>query len=176
MKFYTGVGSREAPSGALKLARAKGKELALDGFIGRSGKAPGMDEAFMLGFGDAGTGSFVNYLPYPSFRKSLIIPNGCIDVSSYEQKVWSEAVLIAREIYGSGWWEITPGSRDLHTRNVFQVLGDDLSTPSEFLLYWAPPKGRNAVKGGTNTAFQVAKKFDIPTKKIGGLLVSFKMA
>lgn len=160
-RFYTGIGSREAPLPILKRARGLGKELALKGFVGRSGKAEGMDEAFMKGFGEAGVGSFINYLPYPSFRDSLVLPTGCRDVSYYLDDVWKEAVMIARDIYGKGWFEITPGSRDLHTRNVFQVLGDDLQTPSEFVLYWAEPKGRNAVKGGTNTAFQVARKFGV---------------
>lgn len=168
-RYYTGIGSRKAPLPILKRAQALGKELALEGFIGRSGKAEGMDEAFMRGFGDAGIGSFINYLPYPSFRESLLAPSGCVDVSFYPEHIWKEAILIAREVYGKGWFEITPGARDLHTRNVFQVLGDDLETPSEFVLYWAESKGRNAVKGGTNTAFQVARKFNIPTFKIGML-------
>lgn len=168
-RFYTGIGSREAPLPILKRAQALGKELAIKGFTGRSGKAEGMDEAFMRGFGEAGIGSFINYLPYPSFRESLLTPPGCVDVSFYPEHVWKEAVLIAREIYGKGWFEITPGARDLHTRNVFQVLGDDLQTPSEFVLYWAEPKGKNAVKGGTNTAFQVAKMFGVRSLKVGPL-------
>lgn len=170
-RFYTGIGSREAPLPILKRAQALGKELALKGFIGRSGKAEGMDEAFMKGFGEAGVGSFINYLPYPSFRDSLALPTGCRDISCYPDDVWKEAVMIARDVYGKGWFEITPGSRDLHTRNVFQVLGDDLQTPSEFVLYWAEPKGRNAVKGGTNTAFQIANVFNVKTLKIGSLLL-----
>lgn len=170
-RYYTGIGSRKAPLPILKRAQALGKELALKGFIGRSGKAEGMDEAFMKGFGEAGGGRFVNYLPYPSFRESLICPVGCTDISCYPPGVWKEAVMIARDVYGKGWFQITPGARDLHTRNVFQVLGDDLKTPSEFVLYWAEPKGRNAVKGGTNTAFQVAREFNVPSFKVGTLFV-----
>lgn len=174
-RFYTGIGSRKAPLPILKRAQGLGKELALKGFTGRSGKAEGMDEAFMKGFGEAGSGRFVNYLPYPSFRESLALPAGCSDISHYPNDAWKEAVLIARDIYGKGWFEITPGARDLHTRNVFQVLGDDLKTPSEFLLYWAEPKGRNAVKGGTNTAFQVAREFNVPSFKVGSLLLGLSM-
>lgn len=176
-RFYTGIGSRKAPLPILKRAQALGKELALEGFIGRSGKAEEMDEAFMRGFGDAGIGLFINYLPYPSFRESLLVPSGCVDVSFYPEHIWKEAILIAREVYGKGWFEITPGARDLHTRSVFQVLGGDLQTPSEFVLYWAESKGRNAVKGGTNTAFQVARKFNVPTFKIGRALIehSFRL-
>lgn len=170
-RFYTGIGSRKAPLPILKRAQALGKELAIKGFTGRSGKAEGMDEAFMKGFGEAGSGRFVNYLPYPSFRESLALPAGCDDISCYSNDVWKEAVLIARGIYGKGWFEITPGARDLHTRNVFQVLGDDLKTPSEFVLYWAEPEGRNAVKGGTNTAFQVARQFSIGCYNVQSPLV-----
>lgn len=170
-RYYTGIGSREAPLPILKRAHELGKVLALKGFIGRSGKAEGMDEAFMKGFGAAGVGRFVNYLPYPSFRESLNCPVGCIDISHYPVNVWKEAVLISRDVYGKGWFEITPGARDLHTRNVFQVLGDDLQTPSEFVLYWAEPKGRNAVKGGTNTAFQVAKMFNVKRFNVSNSLL-----
>lgn len=170
-RYYTGIGSRKAPLPILKRAQALGKELALKGFIGRSGKAEGMDEAFMKGFGEAGVGRFINYLPYHSFRESLISPPGCVDISWYLPDVWKEAVIIARDVYGKGWFEITPGARDLHTRNVFQVLGDDLQTPSEFVLYWAEPKGRNAVKGGTNTAFQVAKTHHIKTFNLSSVLL-----
>lgn len=124
----------------------------------------------MRGFGEAGAGSFVNYLPYPSFRESLLVPAGCTDVSFYPEHVWKEVVMIARDVYGKGWFEISPGARDLHTRNVFQVLGDDLKTPSEFVLYWAESNGRNAVKGGTNTAFQVARLFGVKNMGVESLL------
>lgn len=174
-RYYTGIGSRKAPLPILRRAQELGKELALKGFIGRSGKAEGMDEAFMRGFGEAGVSSFVNYLPYPSFRESLLAPPGCVDVSSYPDHIWKEAIMVARGVYGKGWFEITPGARDLHTRNVFQVLGDDLKTPSEFILYWAEPEGRNAVKGGTNTAFQVAKAYRITTFKVSSLFVGLNV-
>ena len=52
---------------------------------------------------------------------------------------------------------LSKGAKALHTRNVYQVLGKDLKSPSTFLLCWAPPTP-DGVKGGTNTAVQLAKK------------------
>ena len=53
------------------------------------------------------------------------------------------------------------------TRNVYQVLGLDLKTPSCVLFCYAQPtKNRQGVvtgvKGGTNTTVQLAMKHDIP--------------
>lgn len=51
-----------------------------------------------------------------------------------------------------------------HTRNVFQVLGADLRSPSSFLVCWAPwdPRSAGDVTGGTRTAVRLARSFGIP--------------
>ena len=53
------------------------------------------------------------------------------------------------------------------TRNVYQVLGLDLKTPSKALFCYAQPTKNKqgiviGVKGGTNTAIQLAMKHNIP--------------
>jgi len=44
-------------------------------------------------------------------------------------------------------------AKKLHGRNVKQVLGDDLKTPSDFLLCWTK-EGKDV--GGTRTAIVLA--------------------
>ena len=41
-------------------------------------------------------------------------------------------------------------------RNVFQVLGADLKTPTEFIICWTDKYG------GTQQALRIAKSFSIP--------------
>lgn len=53
-------------------------------------------------------------------------------------------------------------SRWLHARNVCQILGLDLKTPSDFVLYWAYEKN-GVVRGGTRTAVNLARRCGIPT-------------
>lgn len=53
------------------------------------------------------------------------------------------------------------------TRNVYQVLGLDLKTPSKALFCYAQPTKNKqgivtGVKGGTNTAVQLVMKHNIP--------------
>lgn len=48
-------------------------------------------------------------------------------------------------------------------RNIFQVLGKDLDTPSDFVVFWAKPIGNSGkVSGGTNTAVALALQESIP--------------
>ncbi|WJJ54940.1 DprA-like DNA recombination-mediator protein [Xanthomonas phage RTH11] len=51
----------------------------------------------------------------------------------------------------------------LHSRNAYQILLDDLQTPVSSVVYWARPVGKKGqVKGGTNTAVQLARRFNVP--------------
>ena len=68
---------------------------------------------------------------------------------------------IASEIHPA-WHRCSDFAKLLHARNVNQVLGHDLKTPSSFVVYWAIPAG-GSCKGGTRTAVELAKKHNIPT-------------
>jgi len=60
------------------------------------------------------------------------------------------------------WHELSYVVKNLHSRNVFEVLGKKLDLKSDFLLCYAKPTMRG-VKGGTDTAFRLAKSLKIPT-------------
>lgn len=75
-RFYTGIGSRAAPQSALTRAEGLAYSLAAKGFRGRSGKAPGMDQAFMVGAArfcqqNDLEGMFTNYIPNSNFQSCL---------------------------------------------------------------------------------------------------------
>lgn len=171
MKYYTGVGSRETPEHILKFIEEVAYWLAGRGYTGRSGSAAGADSAFEQGFNDYQTfkatkntiATFEAYLPWRGFSD---INEDNVYIVAPELPNYNEAVEIASTIHPV-WSRLGRGAKALHTRNVYQVLGLDLKTPSNVLFCYAQPtynkhKELTGVKGGTNTAIQLAMKHNIP--------------
>lgn len=158
--FYTGVGSRDTPEDILELMKGVASSLANKGYTLRSGGAAGADTAFEFGSID----SFVIpeiYLPWQYFSDRGRDEELESDITPLQSgSLWFDAIKIASEIHPN-WGACSSGARALHTRNVFQVLGRDLKTPSKFLVCWAKPSGES-VKGGTRTAVELALQYDIP--------------
>lgn len=160
-KFYTGVGSRETPLEIMEFMKAVAFRMAELGYIGRSGAADGADSAFYFGWGEhkfqtVKPTPFVEYLPWKGFNERVFSESNVIapNFDNYKQ-----AEEIASTVHPV-WDKLSRGARALHTRNVYQVLGDDLNTPSRVLFCYAPPT-KTGVKGGTNTAWQLAKKHGV---------------
>jgi hypothetical protein len=155
---YTGIGSRKTPGNVLNLMQSIGYRLGTLGIRLRSGGAEGADSAFEAGARRAikeqqGSEPLI-YLPYPGFRgKSGITfaPN------SQSQK---EATRIIRDLHPA-WDRCSDFAKKAHSRNAFQVLGSDLRTPSQFLIFYAEVI-QGQIQGGTRTAVVLAKKFQIP--------------
>jgi len=140
-KYYTGVGSRSTPPDILELMSKIAKDMQMLGYVLRSGGAGGADEAFEKGADEMHREI---YLPWQGFNG-----NG-----SKLAGVCNGAIQRASEIHPA-WARCSVGVKKLHARNVYQVLGKDLKTPSEILICWT----RNAeVKGGTATAIRLAKE------------------
>ena len=169
MKYYTGVGSRETPEHILKFIEQVAYWLAGRGYTGRSGSAVGADTAFEQGFNhyEIGNGvsdhvSFEAYFPWKGFSG---IREDSIHIATPELPDYNEAFNIASTIHPAR-NRLGRGAKALHTRNVYQVLGLDLKTPSKVLFCYAQPtknkQGLAGVKGGTNTAVQLAMKYNIP--------------
>lgn len=171
MKYYTGVGSRETPEHILKFIEQVAYWLAGRGYTGRSGSAVGADNAFELGFNEYQTfkstkntlTTFEAYLPWKGFSD---INEDSIHIIAPSLPNYNEAVEIASTIHPA-WNRLGRGARALHTRNIYQVLGLDLKTTSNVLFcYTQPTKNKQGVmtgvKGGTNTAVQLAMKHNIP--------------
>jgi hypothetical protein len=110
------------------------------GFILRSGGAQGADSAFA-----AGAGKYAE----------IWRPEHCTPLAEE---------IAAR--YHPVWNRLTPYVKKLHGRNVFQVLGGNLATPSEFLVCWTPDgcvrHGARSIKtGGTGTAISIASAYGV---------------
>lgn len=60
------------------------------------------------------------------------------------------------------WDKCSKGAKALHARNTFQILGPNLNKPSSFLICWAQVDKHGNIKGGTATAWNLAKANGVP--------------
>ena len=149
---YTGIGSRDTPEQILKKMRACSKRLKELGFTLRSGGAKGADSAFEQW---GGVGAEI-YLPFDVFEGKH--DNGYHFINAQFLPTYNEAVRMASEFHPN-WPACTERAKQMHTRNVYQVLGQSLDKPSLFLLCWT---NGGKVVGGSGQALRVAKAYDVP--------------
>jgi len=140
-KHYTGVGSRRTPKDIMLLMVRLSQALSNQGFNLRTGAAEGADQAFIMGSGGN------NRVYYPS-------------------EATHRAKILAKR-YHNAWYMLSEYAKKLHARNVFQVLGSDMQTPSKFLICWTPDgckthRQRRAMTGGTGTAISIASENQVP--------------
>lgn len=166
---YTGIGSRETPTDILKLMNQVAYKMASLGYTGRSGSAGGADTAFEQGYneytivnGISDYYSFETYLPWKGFSD---INEDSVHIVTPNLNNYQEACDITSTIHPI-YHKLKRGAKALHTRNVYQVLGLDLNTPSKVLFCYAQPTYNKqgeltGVKGGTNTAVQLAMRHNI---------------
>lgn len=163
MKYYSGVGSRSTPQNIQLLMTKLAFKLAQKGYILRSGGAGGADDAFERGV--------IDYAEQYDSRDTLAqiyVPwAGFVE---YDEmfKDWykvldrlpnkDKAQEIASKVHPA-WDKCSRGAKALHTRNVYQVLGDSLNTPSQFLICWAEPDKHGVPKGGTRTAWVLGEEY-----------------
>jgi len=121
------------------------------GYVLRSGGAPGADIAFEKGVKDVNNKEI--WVPWIGFNSS---PSNNIPSS--------EAYRIASTIHPA-WQNLKESHKLLHSRNMHQVLGEDLNTPSAFVICWT--EGAQII-GGTATAIRLAKRHNIPVINMGG--------
>lgn len=147
MNYYAGIGSRETPSDILKLFVSVAMTLAKQDYILRSGHAQGADSAFERGCDKVG-GNKEIYVPWYGFEGSdstLVVK----DKLAFE----------IAEKYHPYWFNLSEGAKKLQARNSHQVLGQDLKTPSAFVLCWTK---NGSGSGGTGQAIRIAKDYNIP--------------
>jgi hypothetical protein len=152
--FYTGIGSRETPEDICKMFIGYGRFLARKGYILRSGGADGADKAFEIGC-DEVNGPKEIFLPWKGFNGN----------SSDLFQIPQECFEIARDIHPN-FDNLSQGAKKLHARNVLQVLGKDLKTPSKFIVCYTK---NQELKGGTRTALILAQRYNIPMLNLGCL-------
>lgn len=163
MKYYTGVGSRKTPKEVCDWMWQYARFMASIGYTLRSGGAQGADFAFYMGCLNV-LGEREIYIPWDGFENLKHQPGiGIYSLNGLIREAVRDAVEIAKEIHPA-WDRLSLGARKLHTRNVFQVLGQDLKTPSEVVICWTEG---GKIKGGTATAINLAKKYGVGVINLG---------
>lgn len=157
MKYYTGVGTRQVdPCSELYwLMVSIGKKLARLGYTLRSGAADGCDMAFEEGCNEVG-GAREIYIPWNGFNNRW---------ADKENGVYNFVGLPSQEIAAKihpAWDKLSIPVKKLHSRNIHQVLGQSLDTPSNFLICYAQVDKQDVPKGGTRTAWMCAQNNKIP--------------
>lgn len=169
MKHYTGVGSRETPADIVELMHRLGEKLADEQWTLRTGGAVGADQAFELGWVRHVQKVPIYYtkaeiyLPWDGYEQhSRDMMFGCNILPDMDDKgLHIVAEGIAAQMHPN-WAACKRGARALHARNVFQVLGRDLKTPSKMLVAWTKLTKAGEPMGGTATAIRLAEKHNIP--------------
>jgi hypothetical protein len=127
--------------------RRLARRLAELRFTLHSGGAAGADTAFEEG-AIAGGGAHKIFLPWKNFSRH--------DSPLYT--ICETAVELAQYYHPQG-KGMSPTVTKLMARNCYQVLGEDLKSPVDFIACWTPG-GRAA--GGTGQALRIAADRDIP--------------
>lgn len=154
--YVTCVGSRDVTAEEYALMVGIGERLAELGWVIRSGGADGADSAFEEGWDNKGSSLKEIYIPWQGFNgrragSGVIIANHLGSFTAAKQ--------MASEIHPA-WDKCSIGAQGLHARNCYQVLGRNLDKPSTMLIACAPEVG-DSVKGGTRTAWEVARKHKV---------------
>lgn len=169
--IYTGIGSRDTPKDVLWTMRQIGYGMARRGFTLRSGKADGADRAFEQGFLSFKEAALEGHEHDILARAELYQPwsafGECptkwdMPINHIKYSIVAMARNWVKEIHPNP-SALSSVALNLHTRNLFQVLGRDLLTPTDFVIYWAKTDKQGLPLGGTRTAVMVAKDKGIPT-------------
>ena len=166
-KIITIVGSRETPTNYLQEIQSLAKLARDRNWIIRSGKAPGADTYAQLGGQSSSNPTPMEiYIPWKGFGSDIHYNplaselSDNYDILVNNPDITSKAFVIARGIHDN-FDSLSQGSKGLHIRNVYQVFGKELNTPSNLVLCYAKVIGNNP-QGRTATAIKLAKLFNIP--------------
>lgn len=149
-RIYAGIGARATPPEVLSLMTRAAFALLKRGYVLRSGHAIGADSAFERGAGEAAE----IYLPAPGWRGSA----SPFHQGTLGAEVWGRARTIAAA-HHPAFAGLSSFVQNLHTRNVFQVLGARLDSPAEFVLCWTAD---GEASGGTGQALRIAASHGVP--------------
>lgn len=145
MKYYAGIGSRETPANVQKQMAEIAEKLCNLGYTLRSGGAGGADAAF-----ESGAAKKKIYLPWDGFNGRYEDGNQYV-VPPFEKPLVEKFHPKPKSLSEFGW--------KFMSRNSYQVLGDDLKTPVDFVICWT---SNGDIKGGTGQAMRIAKHYKIP--------------
>lgn len=152
--IITGIGSRETPPDICELFTELGAEARERGWWVRSGHADGADYAFEVGARE----NCIVYLPWRTFNKDKeLVGRG--HAEPFREEVFK--IVCKHQPYAK---DLTSGVKLIKSRNVYQVLGVDLKSPSNVVVCWTP---FGETTGGTGLAIQIAEANKIPVINVG---------
>lgn len=163
-----GVGSRTVPEWALELMIRLGRTYTDLGYQWSSGDAWDSDRAFLYGAAQSRRYQEIGarvYLADDGDNGRWVKDNPFYyDANTADPLDASTARTMAFNARGSFYGLGEKGIR-LHVRNIYQIHGIRLDELVCGVYLYAEPDGKRAVKGGTNTALQIAKKAGVPLIK-----------
>lgn len=148
LQHFTGIGSRQTPVYVCEVMKKITPMCNNNGFILRSGGADGADSSF-----ECNALYKEVYLPWKGFNNN----------ESKLFGVCQSAIDIAKSIHPR-WDSLSAGAKKLHARNIYQILGKSLDSPSKFVLAYT--QGGELI-GGTRTALVLAAQYNIPIFNFG---------
>ncbi|WP_164928546.1 hypothetical protein [Gloeobacter violaceus] len=146
-RFYTGVGSTDPPPDVAALVMTVAQHLAGEGMVVRTGHDKGTDAAFAAG---AAPGTREVYVPHSGaggYRDGLVV---C------DPETIVRAARLAASVHPH-WKTYNNFQRRAHTRRVFQLLGEDLNSPSAYVICFVPEDGDGKVQGSARTVLALAQ-------------------
>lgn len=153
-KVYSGIGSREISQVQVDKIHRLSLFLDLANLTLRSGGAVGADTAWAKY-----SAKKQIFIPTQGYNELYADGKKIIAVDSL--KNYNEAVEIAKEYHPSP-SSLSNFALKLMARNSYIVLGEDLKSPSDFILYYS----KTPKKGGTSQALRIAADYGIQTISI----------
>lgn len=165
-KIYTGIGSRELPEDLFNIVEQIGYNFAKQGYILRSGGAPGSDIWFQRGCERYCTEHNLDfnlrqeiYLPWNGFnglhkddKNGYLIIN---NLNSYEYTLKYHPNKNLKDVV-----------KKLMNRNAHQIMGKDLNNPTDLVICWTRDgsigNNTNRDTGGTGQALRIAYDKGVP--------------
>jgi hypothetical protein len=134
---YSGIGSRKIKTFHKRLILNTAVALSNLGVDGISGGADGSDKNFQEGSLCGIRGNFKTMVPFPGFIE-YTQHNRLKFVNVWELDNYSEARYIASQVHPT-WNKLSRREQEFHTRNVYEILDEDLNSPVDFVIACAPP-------------------------------------
>jgi len=160
-RAYAGIGSRQTPKEICEQMTDIASVLDGIGWTLRTGGAKGADLAFADGASFAQIEEFIPWHKFSPERIGVepIILNQTREVYDLAQKYWDSRPDDVDEGKYCDWTSLRDTTKLFMMRNVHQILGKDLKTPSKAVICWTP---NGAMKGGTSFAMWIAMCHSIP--------------
>ena len=179
IKYYSGVGSRETPMYILYMMSKLAIIFEKQGFILRSGCALGADSAFEDALLNPVKTAEI-YIPYKAFpgkmgtkyKNHYICPQDRFNEGGFNSLFRQATRLIHKHEIHRAWRRLSERIMLLHNRNMFQVLGQDLNTKSNFTVCYTKAgetkyEETTQRTGGTGTAINASDIFGVETFNLG---------